>query len=271
MHTKSSLYELAEECLYAPSVQEKLAVTDRAARIFEQEGFCLVSGKPPRPVGRARFPEHPPLVEPRDLPRRGLATEAGRATFLHALAHIEFTAIQLAWDMVYRFRGLPETFYYDWVRVAIEEAFHFRLLTARLREFGADYGQFPAHRGLWELAENTAGDVLHRLALVPRFMEARGLDVSPGMIAKLEQVGDTASADILREILWEEIGHVACGTRWFRHLCRQRGLEAETVYFGLVRRYIRGPVRGPFNEKARLMAGFSPEELARLAQLESTA
>lgn len=271
MRLKIPFYELAEECLYAPSVQDKLALTDRAARILERGGFVFEEDRPPRPISRVRFPEQPRWVDPRDLPRRGLATQAGRNAFLHSLAHIEFTAIQLAWDMAYRFRGLPDTFYYDWLHVAVEESAHFRLLTARLRELGADYGQFPAHGGLWELAENTAGDVLHRLALVPRYMEARGLDVSPGMIAKLEQVGDTASADVLRVILWEEIGHVGCGTRWFHFICRQRGLEAETVYFDLVERYIRGPVRGPFNQEARLMAGFSPEELARLSQLDSMA
>lgn len=268
MRLKTDFYELAEQCLYAPAIADKLAITDRAALIFERRGFVFDDAKPPRPAGEARFPERPRLVDPRDLPRRSLATEAGRVAFLHALAHIEFTAIQLAWDMAYRFRGLPEEFYYDWLRVAIEEAAHFRALTGRLREFGADYGHLPAHRGLWELAENTVGDVLHRLALVPRFMEARGLDVSPGMIAKLEQLGDTASVDILKMILREEIGHVTFGSRWFHYVCEQRGLDAEMEYFALVERYIRGPVRGPFNKEARRKAGFSEAELRRLDRLD---
>jgi uncharacterized ferritin-like protein (DUF455 family) len=268
MRLKTNLYELAESCLYAPSIEDKLAATDRAARIWEHRGFVFAPAPPPRPAAEVRFPRHPHLVEPRDLPRRGLHTEAGRIAFLHALAHIEFTAIQLAWDMAYRFRGMPEDFQYDWVQVAIEEAAHFRLLNGRLRDFGAEYGHLPAHRGLWELAENTAGDVLHRLALVPRFMEARGLDVSPGMIARLEQLGDTASVEILKLILREEIGHVTFGTRWFRHVCEQRGLDPEAEYFALVDRYIRGQVRGPFNKEARRMAGFSEAELARLDGLE---
>lgn len=268
MRLKTDFYELAEQCLYAPAIEDKLAVTDRAALIFEQREFFFDDAKPPRPAGEARFPEHPRLVDPRDLPRRSLATSAGRVAFLHALAHIEFTAIQLAWDMAYRFRGLPEDFHYDWLWVAIEEAAHFRALTGRLREFGADYGYLPAHRGLWELAENTAGDVLHRLALVPRFMEARGLDVSPGMIVKLEQLGDTASVDILGMILREEIGHVTFGSRWFHYVCEQRGLDPEAEYFALVERYIRGPVRGPFNKEARRMAGFSEAELRRLDRLD---
>jgi uncharacterized ferritin-like protein (DUF455 family) len=268
MRLKTNLYELAESCLYAPSVEDKLAATDRATRIFERRDFVFEPAPPPRPATQACFPEHPRRVDPRDLPRRGLNTDAGRAAFLHALAHIEFTAIQLAWDMAYRFRGMPEAFYYDWLQVAIEEAAHFRALCRRLRDFGADYGQLPAHRGLWDLAETTADDVLARLALVPRFMEARGLDVSPGMIARLEQLGDTASVEILRTILREEIGHVAFGTRWFRYVCEQRGLKAEDAYFALVNRYIRSPVRGPFNREARLTAGFSEAELARLERLE---
>jgi uncharacterized ferritin-like protein (DUF455 family) len=269
MRLKTDFFELAEQCLYSPAVEDKLAVTDRAQAPFEQRAFLFDHRKPVRPAHQARFPERPRLVDPRDLPRRSLATDAGRVAFLHALAHIEFTAIQLAWDMAYRFRGLPEDFYYDWLRVAIEEAAHFRMLTGRLRDFGADYGHLPAHRGLWELAENTEGDVLHRLALVPRFMEARGLDVSPSMIGKLEALGDAASVAILEVILREEIGHVTFGSRWFHYVCGQRGLDTEAEYFALVERYIRGQVRGPFNKEARRRAGFSEAELARLDSLDA--
>ena len=265
---RANFYELAEACLFAPTVEDKLAATDRAALAVEAGSLVFDAAEPPRPATAVRFPEHPKLVEPRDLPRRGLHTDAGRAAFLHALAHIEFTAIQLAWDAAYRFREMPEEFRYDWLRVAIEEAKHFRALNQRLADFGAAYGDCSAHRGLWDLAESTAGDVLARMALVPRFMEARGLDVSPGMIAKLEQLGDAASVEILRMILREEIGHVAFGTRWFRYVCDQRGLEPEAAYFDLVRRHVRGAVRGPFNLEARRVAGFSEAELARLEALE---
>jgi uncharacterized ferritin-like protein (DUF455 family) len=270
MRAKINLYELAEQCLYSPAIEDKLAITDQAAQSLAHRSFAFDFIRPPRPTTDVRFPKHPRQVEPRDLPRRGLNTEAGKIAFLHALAHIEFNAIHLAWDMAYRFRGMPESFYYDWLQVAIEEAAHFRALSGRLRDFGADYGHLPAHRGLWELAEHTASDVLHRLALVPRFMEARGLDVTPGMIAKLEQLGDTASVEILRMILREEIGHVAFGTRWFHYVCERRGLDPEDEYFALVRRYIRGPVRGPFNEEARRRAGFSGEEMERLGRLDGT-
>jgi uncharacterized ferritin-like protein (DUF455 family) len=271
MRQTTDFFALAEECLYSPAIEDKLAATDRAADLFAGRDFHFDAARPSRPAMEACFPQRPVLVDPRKLPRRSLATDAGRVAFLHALAHIEFTAIQLAWDMAYRFRGMPDDFHYDWLQVAIEEAAHFRALSGRLRDFGADYGHLPAHRGLWELAEQTSGDVLHRLALVPRFMEARGLDVSPGMIVKLDELGDTASVEILQLILREEIGHVASGSRWFHYVCEQRGLNAEAEYFDLVARYINGSVRGPFNREARRQAGFSDAELARLDCLDASA
>jgi uncharacterized ferritin-like protein (DUF455 family) len=261
-------FALAEECLYDAEVETKLAVTSLAEALLHQGGLTFDPGaKPPRPAETAQFPERPSLVHPKDLPRRALHTTAGRIAFLHAIAHIEFTAIQLAWDMAYRFRGMPESFYRDWLGVAIEEAAHFRLLDRRLGDFGSAYGDLPAHRGLWELAEETAGDILARLALIPRFMEARGLDVTPGMIAKLEDIGDGATADLLRIILRDEIGHVACGTQWFRYVCAKRYLDPEDTYIALVTGHIRGFARGEINEEARLAAGFSREELLRLKQI----
>ncbi len=259
-----NLFEVAESCLYTPSVEAKLEVTERARQIFREAGFSLDDRQPPKPASDARFPEQPKLVDPRHLPRRKLTTVGGKIAFLHAVAHIEFTAIQLAWDMVYRFRGMPPAFYDDWLEVAIEEALHFSLVRERLKHFGADYGQFPAHRGLWDLAEETAHDVKARLALVPRVMEARGLDVTPAMIAKLDALGDEATSDILRIILRDEVGHVARGTRWFRYACDAQGIDPMTEYFNLVKRHLRGAVRGPFNREARLAAGFSESELERL-------
>lgn len=262
-----NLFEIAESCLCTPSVEAKLEVTERARQISREEGFSLDDRQPPKPASDARFPEQPKLVDPRHLPRRKLTTVDGKIAFLHAVAHIEFTAIQLAWDMVYRFRGMPAAFYDDWLEVAIEEAFHFSLVRGRLKHFGADYGQFPAHRGLWELAEETAHDVKARLALVPRVMEARGLDVTPAMIGKLDAAGDEATADILRIILRDEVGHVARGTRWFRYVCNEQGIDPMIEYFDLVKRHLRGAVRGPFNREARLAAGFSESELERLAAI----
>lgn len=210
-------------------------------------------------------PDRPPLVPPERLMRRGARTPAGRAALLHALAHIEFNAVQLALDAVWRFPGLPEAFYDDWLEVAADEARHFGWLCRRLAAFGARYGDFPAHDGLWQAAIATAGDPLERMALVPRVLEARGLDVSPGLVAELEAAGDAESARVLRAILAEEIGHVAIGSRWFRFLCERRGLDPEATFAELLPRAARGALRGPFNRSARLAAGFSASELAAIA------
>lgn len=170
------------------------------------------AGRAVRALPRPGRPSRPRLVPPRNLAKRGLGTRAGRIALLHAVAHIEFNAIQLALDAAYRFREMPEAFVSDWLRVAVEEARHFRLLRARLRALGADYGDLPAHNGLWAMCFATRHDVLERMALVPRLLEARGLDVTPGMIARLEAAGDTESAAILRVIQHEEVAHVAIGT-----------------------------------------------------------
>ncbi|KAB8188889.1 DUF455 family protein, partial [Lysobacter maris] len=211
-------------------------------------------------------PARPRLVHPRELPRRGLGSDEGRAAFIHAIAHIEFNAIDLAWDAVYRFRGLPDAFYADWVSVAADEARHFSMLRARLREFGRDYGDFDAHNGLWEMAEKTAHDGLSRMALVPRVLEARGLDVTPGMIVKLRALGDDATADILEVILREEVAHVAAGSRWFKWYCELAGTDPSTRFRELLAEYARSVLHGPFNLQARSAAGFSDEELEALAQ-----
>jgi uncharacterized ferritin-like protein (DUF455 family) len=202
------------------------------------------------------------MVKPRKL-----ATRQGRAVFLHALAHIEFNAINLAWDAVYRFRGMPVEFYADWIRVADEEAQHFTLLSLRLTELGQAYGDFPAHDGLWHMARVTAHDILVRMALVPRVLEARGLDVTPAMILRLRQVGDAASAAVLETILRDEIGHVEAGTHWFRYVCRQRGLDPLESFRSLLTEYAPGRIRAPFNTSARQQAGFGSDEMAMLEEL----
>lgn len=191
-------------------------------------------------------------------------TAAGRAALIHALAHIEFNAINLALDAVWRFPGLPANFYADWMRVASEEALHFSLLSTHLQTLGYRYGDFSAHNSLWEMAEKTSGDVLARMALVPRTLEARGLDATPSVRAKLSQVGDDKAAAILDIILRDEIGHVAIGNYWFAWLCQQQQLEPLAVYRELARRYQAPALKGPFNREARKAAGFSEEELAAL-------
>ena len=221
------------------------------------------------PIGEPGRPPRPELVPPRDLPRRGLGSAEGRAALVHAVAHIEFNAINLALDAAYRFRGRPSGFYADWLSVAADEARHFRMLAGRLGDLGYRYGDFPAHNGLWEMAQDTAHDWLARMALVPRVLEARGLDVTPGMIRRLRGAGDVTTAEILEIILAEEVRHVAIGTRWFHAACAERRLEPETTFRELLPRFLRGRVKGPFNLEARRAAGFSDSELHLLQEMDA--
>lgn len=251
-------------------VASALADTDPA-------GKCLGVDRLEQALGESRLgppdvappsagrPERPLLVRPADLPRRGLGSVEGRIALLHAVAHIEFNAINLALDAALRFPAMPEAFHRDWLSVAIDEARHFRMLRERLNALGADYGDLPAHNGLWDMAEKTAHDALVRMALVPRVLEARGLDVTPGMIERLAHAGDAESVACLEVILAEEVRHVAIGSHWFRTLCAERGLAPEPTFRRLLAEYFTGSLRGPFNVEARLLAGFSEQELERLA------
>ena len=210
---------------------------------------------PPRPAR----PGRPLLLPPREMPkRRGGGSPSGRIALLHAIAHIELNAIDLAWDIIARFAeiDLPRGFFDDWVAVAGEEADHHALLAARLGAFGASYGDLPAHDGLWEAAAATAHDVLARLAVVPLVLEARGLDVTPTMIARLERFGDGESTAVLRRIYADEIGHVATGMRWFKFVCARRGLSPAATYEALVRQHFKGTLKPPFNDEARAAADF---------------
>jgi uncharacterized ferritin-like protein (DUF455 family) len=206
-------------------------------------------------------PQQPILIHASQVPRRGLGTLKGRAALLHAVAHIEFNAINLALDACWRFRQLPTQFYRDWLSVAQDEARHFLMLQQRLLQLGQVYGDFPAHNGLWEAAEKTRHDVLVRMALVPRVLEARGLDVTPGIIARLEQARDSETVRILRIILEEEVRHVALGSHWFRYLCEQRGLDSTPTFTGLLSEY-NMRLRLPLNHGARKQAGFVAAELS---------
>jgi len=210
--------------------------------------------------GRPALPE---LVAADAVPRRSPFTPEGHAALLHAIAHIEFNAINLALDCVARFPAMPECFAADWLKVAAEEAYHFGLVCERLAALGHRYGDFPAHNGLWEMAVKTDADLCARMALVPRVLEARGLDATPPIIAKLKAVGDEATVAVLDIILRDEIGHVAIGDHWFRICCAERGLEPESTYEVLIEAFEAPPPKPPFNREARLAAGFSEAELAR--------
>ena len=206
-------------------------------------------------------PDKPCLVPPRDLPRRSLSTQQGRIALIHAIAHIEFNAINLALDAIYRFQDLPNEYYTDWLHVACEEANHFLMLRERLHQLSYDYGSFEAHNGLWEMAVKTSDHVITRMALVPRVLEARGLDVTPGMIKKFQKHGDNVTADILKIIFEQEIGHVAIGSRWFKYACKQQNVMPELTFQNLLRTHFNGQLRGPFELEARRKAGFSATEL----------
>jgi uncharacterized ferritin-like protein (DUF455 family) len=211
-------------------------------------------------------PERPSLVEPKLVATRSPATREGRAALLHAIAHIEFNAINLALDAAWRFPGMPVEFYRDWIQVAGEEALHFGLLREHLQSHGHDYGDFPAHDGLWSMTAKTAHDVLARMALVPRTLEARGLDATPPLQRKFAQAGDPRAVEILEVILRDEVGHVAIGNRWYRWLCEREGHDPVALYPQLARRYEAPRPRPPFNLAAREAAGFSDDEIAWLGQ-----
>ena len=254
----SALYD----ALMCADPADKLARVD-ALTDADAEAASRATG-PASAVPAPGRPERPRLIDPKKLPRRGLGSDAGRAALVHAVAHIEFNAVNLALDAAWRFRGMPPAYYHDWLRVARDEARHFRMLNARLGELGHAYGDLDAHNGLWEMAVKTDDDVLVRMALVPRVLEARGLDVTPGMIRRLRQAGDDTTPRILEIILEEEVPHVAIGSHWFRHCCAQRGLSPDDTFAALLAQYMGGAPKGPFNEPARLQAGFNAAEMAWL-------
>jgi uncharacterized ferritin-like protein (DUF455 family) len=218
----------------------------------------------PQPDHLPCRPSRPALVPVLKVQKRSAHTVEGRAALLHSLAHIEFNAIDLALDIIWRFPDMPQQFYLDWALVAQDEARHFKLLNNHLSTLGHQYGDFPAHTGLWDMAQRTQGDLLARLALVPRTLEARGLDASPPVRDKLLSAGDKPGAQILSIILQDEIGHVATGNRWYKWLCHQRGLEPVASYSRLADQYSAPRPRGPFNLEARRAAGFDEDELAAL-------
>jgi len=251
----------ALQLLLQPYLQHKA----QAIRAIEARDCPVDTGaKLPEPDGVPGRPQHPQLVHPSALSKRAVGTPQGHASLIHALTHIEANAINLALDIVWRFPDMPEAFYRDWWQVAVEEALHFQLLEAHLRSLGYAYGDFPAHDGLWDMAAKTQADLLARLALVPRTLEARGLDVTPAIRNKLVSVGDQAAAAILDVILRDEVGHVATGNRWYAALCAQRGLDPVLTYTELAHRYAAPALKGPFNLSARRAAGFNEDELAAL-------
>ena len=258
------LFETARSCLDLADPAEKCSAVMVFGEDFESAACCPDEDFPVQPIGSPGRPARPELVNPAAVPRRRLGSQAGRCALVHAVAHIEFNAINLALDAVYRFRGMPLENYGDWISVAVDEARHFQLLQDRLSQMGHMYGDFTAHNGLWDAAVKTADACLVRMALVPRVLEARGLDVTPGMIDRLGAAGDHETVAALEVILDEEVRHVAIGTKWFRFCCGEQRLDPLATFLGLLRERYDSLPRGPFNLEARYQAGFSREEMDAL-------
>ena len=240
---------------------KKCLATQQLAGEFTPR-HILETDPPVVPIANPGLPQNIQLVAPRQLKRRGIQNQIGRNRLMHAIAHIEFNAINLALDAAYRFRGLPAAYYQDWINIAADEARHFGLIRDYLIDNDCAYGDYPAHNGLWEMAVQTADSAIARMALVPRVLEARGLDVTPAMIARLKSVGDEQAVAILEVIYQDEIGHVNSGSTWFRYLCRAKDVDARSTFIELVRKYLHGELKGPFNIAARLQAGFDQAELS---------
>ncbi|MBR9651814.1 ferritin-like domain-containing protein [Thalassovita aquimarina] len=254
---------MAVEVLTTADGRAKTALSHRHAATWfaaREAGETIPVGTANPPLRPAR-PEKPELLDPRDVPRRRPGSPAGRIAILHAVAHIELNAVDLHWDIIARFGDvpMPPGFYDDWVKSADEESKHFNLICDCLENMGSFYGALPAHTGMWRAAEDTAEDILGRLAVVPMVLEARGLDVTPGMIEIFEKAGETDTIEALKVIYAEEVGHVAYGSKWFHFLCGRFDKDPKDVFHELVRKYFHGALKPPFNEEKRADAGLPPD------------
>ena len=258
-----TVFDAACAVLNCSCPNQKVTLTNQAAVAFSGKGVVLEGVSLPAPPDRPARPDTTALLLPSKMPKRSAKGPSGRSALLHAIAHIELNAIDLAWDMIARFAaevervsGMANGFVRDWLKVAREEASHFNFLCQRLEAYGASYGALPAHDGLWDAAFATRHDLIGRLSVVPMVLEARGLDVTPAMIERFSAAGDSESADVLRVILDEEIGHVQIGTNWQSALCLKMGLDPKAAFQTALARYFRGQIKRPLNEDARLRAGF---------------
>ncbi|MGD9802132.1 MAG: ferritin-like domain-containing protein [Hyphomicrobiaceae bacterium] len=256
----ASLVAGARAVVAAIDPTDKVRIARATAAAWRERTLSIgrLSASEPMPDRPGR-PARPELKSPRDMPRRSSHGVRGRVALLHSLAHIELNAVDMTWDLIGRFahESVPRSFFDDWVEVGGEEAEHFALVSRRLSELDAAYGDLPAHDGLWQAAQATGHNLIARIAVVPLVLEARGLDVSPAMIASLEGAGDHASAEVLQVIYRDELGHVGCGAKWFRYLAERQGVAPEPLFHTLVRRHFRGPIKPPFNDRARAEAGLT--------------
>ncbi|WP_073199123.1 ferritin-like domain-containing protein [Roseovarius marisflavi] len=264
---------MAVEVLCTADGHEKTALSRAHAKTWfaaRAAGQDIPLGNTSPPLQPAR-PARPELLDPRDVPRRRPGSEKGRIAMLHAVAHIELNAVDLHWDIIARYTDteMPIGFYDDWVKSADEESKHFNLISDCLEAMGSHYGDLPAHAGMWRAAEDTADDFMGRLAVVPMVLEARGLDVTPGMIALFTKAGDTAAVEAMQVIYGEEVAHVAFGSKWFHFLCGRHNLDPKDVFHDLVRRYFHGFLKPPFNEEKRAEAGIPPDFYWPLTEIPS--
>ena len=258
-----TLTQMATEVLQTADGREKTAVSKSYAEAWfgaRAAGEAIEIGTSNPPIHPAR-PNKPDLLSPRDVPKRKPGSEAGRIALLHAVAHIELNAVDLHWDIIARFGHIqmPIGFYDDWVKSAAEESKHFNLICDCLEAIGSHYGALPAHAGMWRAAEDTRDDLLGRLAVVPMVLEARGLDVTPGMIEIFKKANAHQAVDALKVIYSEEVAHVAYGSKWFNFVCGRDNLDPKDVFHALVRKYFKGALKAPFNEEKRADAGLPPD------------
>ncbi|RKZ49598.1 MAG: DUF455 domain-containing protein [Gammaproteobacteria bacterium] len=263
----SNLYEAAYQCIMCCDVNNKLELTSKYEKLWKSDDLGLHDNSAAVKIINPGRPVKPELVTPDKLPRRGMGTPQGRIILMHAIAHIEFNALNLAWDAVYRFRDLPREYYSDWIRVAREEARHFSMIRAWLEQHGSFYGEYAAHDGLWHMAIQTMDDSLIRMALIPRVFEARGLDVTPDMIKGLANHGAYEVAEILQQIYEDEIGHVHIGSSWFEFLCEQRKIKSDVTFQEILREYQPVFIKNKLNKPARRQAGFSDSELTMIENI----
>lgn len=265
---KQNFFKTVYNCLVEKDLDAKVEQLDALQVHWTQQLFNFEPTEQVFRVPDAGRPQKPELVPPKELPKRKLGTKEGHAALIHSIAHIEFNAVNLALDAMYRFQQMPIDYYQDWLGVAAEESYHFQIIREHLFHLGYEYGDFVAHNGLWLTTYETDFDPLVRMAMVPRTLEARGLDVTPMMIKRLRAIGDKRGVEILKILLRDEIGHVEVGTRWFRYLCKQKGVNPFQTFTQLIKEYFHGDLRGPFNFEARQDAGFSEEELNWLRDMD---
>ncbi|MFK5894203.1 MAG: ferritin-like domain-containing protein [Pseudomonadota bacterium] len=264
-----NLFQEAEHCLTIADPEAKIAYGMEVVSAWHAVQLEWNSFESPIIINSPGRLDKPIIVAPKKLKKRGFGSEKQIASLLHALAHIEITAVNLAWDSICRYPGMPKEYYNDWIDTAKDEGEHFLALRQQIQLLGFDYGDFPVHGELWNMAVLTGGNLMHRMAIVHRVLEARALDVVPFSVKKFQSINANDTAKVLINIANDEVNHVAAGTRWYHYCCEKEKLDPEVTFFQLIKQYLHSYPRGPFNEPARKLAGFSNDELSLLKQYDA--